>query len=164
MWQTVSQYFQDKALKITLRTKESQQRVIIQTEDGSTPPAMIKFPGEDQQQIALNWSGALDDEKCLKRCPVCECQDMYVSNNFPQITILVSIALAAVVCLVLVYHKWIGPAAIVLAAIIVLDVMIYIFKKPALICYDCKSEFRNMPIAKHHHRWEQGLGERYKKK
>ncbi|HAI14406.1 MAG TPA: hypothetical protein DCM28_22065 [Phycisphaerales bacterium] len=151
-------------MKITLRTKESQQRVIIQTDDGSTPPTMIKFPGQVPQQIALDWSGALDDEKSLKRCPACGCKDMYVSNNFPQITTLVSIALAAVVCLVLIYHKWIIPAAIVLAVVIVLDILIYLFKKPALICYDCRSEFRSMPIGKHHQRWEQGLGERYKRK
>jgi hypothetical protein len=151
-------------LKITLRTKDSQQRVIIQTEDGSTPPTMIKFPGEDQQQIALDWSGALDDEKCLRHCPVCGCKDMYVSNNFPQITTLVSIALAAVVCLILIYHQWLVPAIFVLIFVIVLDVLIYLFKKPALVCYDCRSEFRNMPIATYHHRWEQGLGERYKRK
>ena len=125
---------------------------------------MIKFPGESPQQIALDWSGALDDEKSLKHCPACNCQDMYVSNNFPQITALVSIVLAAVICLVLIYHSWIVPAVVVLAAIVVLDVMIFIFKKPAVICYNCGSEFRNMPIAKHHKRWEQGLGERYKRK
>lgn len=151
-------------MKITLRTKDTQQRVIIQTEDGSTPPTMIKFPGEDQQQIALDWNGAIDDEKCLRRCPVCTCKDMYVSNSFPQITALVSIALAAVICLIMVYHKLMLPAIIVLAVVVVVDVLIFLFKKPALICYDCRSEFRKMPIAKYHHRWEQGIGERYKRK
>lgn len=151
-------------MKITLRTKESDQRVIIQTEDGNTPPTMIKFPGEDGSQIALDWSGALDDEKCLRRCPVCSCKDMYVSNNFPQITALVSIALAAVVCLVMLYHKLLVAAIIVLVVVLVLDLLIFLFKKPALICYDCHSEFRSMPIAKYHHRWDQNVSERYKRK
>ncbi len=151
-------------MKITLRTKDSQQRVIIQTPDDAVPPAMIKFPGEPSHQIALDWSGAVDDEKCLKRCPVCGCKDMYVSNSFPQITALVSIALAAVFCLVMIYHKWIIPAIVVSVVVILVDVLIYLFKKPALICYDCQTEYRSLPISKHHGRWEQGLGERYKRK
>ena len=149
-------------MKITLRTKDSDQRIVIQTDEGSTPPAMIKFPGEKPHQIALDWDGALDDEKCLRHCPACSCKDMYVSNNFHQITVLVTIALAAVILLVFLYHHLLVPALIVLGVSIVVDVMIYIFKKPALVCYNCKSEFRSMPIAKHHKRWEHGTGSQYK--
>jgi hypothetical protein len=151
-------------LKITLRTPNSNERVIIETPDNAAPPTMIKFPGEPSQQIALDWSGAVDDEKSLKHCPVCGCKDMYVSNNFPQVTVMVTIALAAVFCQFMIFHKLIIPAIIVASLVIIIDVLIYIFKKPALICYDCQTEYRNLPISKHHGRWEHGLGERYKRK
>lgn len=155
-------------MKITLRTKESQQRLVIQTQGDAIPPAMIRFPTDPKKadakplQIAMDWDGALDDEKCLRHCPVCSCSDMYVKNSFPQITTLVTITLAAVISLILIYNTWIVPALIVLGLVIFVDVLIYLLKKPALICYQCKSEFSKMPISRYHKRWEQGIADGHK--
>jgi hypothetical protein len=53
-------------------------------------------------------------------------------------------------------------AVLVLAGVVLLDVIIYFFAGRCLVCYCCRSEFRNTPIDRHHRPWDVAVGEQYR--
>jgi hypothetical protein len=53
-------------------------------------------------------------------------------------------------------------ALAILAAVAVIDALIYLFTGRCLVCYRCRSEFRNLPIRKDHPAWELAVGEKYR--
>lgn len=130
--------------------------------DEKNPPSVVKPPVGDGPQVSLNWDQAFDDERHLRRCPVCGCRELFARKDFPQVTGLVIVVLAAVISMVLFYHRMTSLALGVLAAVVVVDLLIFFFTGRALVCYRCRSEFRDTAIRSDHPGWELAVGEKYR--
>ncbi len=115
-----------------------------------------------REEIYLDWDQTLDDHGHLRRCPVCGCRDLYTRKDFPQITGFVILLLAAVVAIVLFgfAQQWLALGIFIL--VLLLDLGIYFFANRCLVCYQCKSEYRDVDIGPHHAKWEMATAERYR--
>jgi len=130
--------------------------------DLSEPPAVVRLPDPARTPLSLNWDRALDDEQHLRHCPVCGCEALYARKQIPQVTVFALIilaALSAIVIFVLGEAIW---ALIALGLILGIDLAIFCFAKRMLVCYDCGSEFRGMPIRRDQPNWDPAVAERYR--
>lgn len=137
-------------------------RLFDVTVDEAHPPTMVRPPGEEGSDVYLMWDRALDDQGHLRRCPVCGCRELFSRKDFPQVTGFAVVVLAAVLAMVMfgMRQVWMGLA--VLAAVVLIDAVIFLFAGRCLVCYRCRSEFRDIPIGKDHRGWELATGEKYR--
>lgn len=99
----------------------------------------------------------------LTRCPKCDCRDLFVRKDFPQKLGLAIVVVAGVAFLVLAASRqrfYLG--AIVLAASVVIDLVLYAIVPKITVCYRCRAEFRDVPINTEHEGYELAIGEKYR--
>lgn len=130
--------------------------------DEAQPPSMLHDPANPSREIYLNWSGAIDDEGHLRRCPLCGCEEFFVRKDLPQVTAFVLVLITAAIAVALFAANNLLAALLVLVIVTVLDVLIFFFAKRNLVCYRCRSEFAGVPIARNQQPWQAHLGERYR--
>ena len=51
---------------------------------------------------------------------------------------------------------------VVLVVVAAIDALIYLFAGRCLVCYRCRSEFRNLPISQSQLGWDLSTGEKYR--
>ncbi len=122
----------------------------------------VQPPAEQVRDVNLQWEGALDDQQRLCRCPVCGCRELFVRKDFPQRLGLGIVIVAAVIAFVLLTLHQAFLAFGVLALPVVIDLLIYGLVGRCAVCYRCRSEFRDTPIAEDVGPWDLGTGEKYR--
>src|SRR5690606_19447450 len=133
------------------------------TVDPARPPTMVKPTDQEGPTISLDWDRALDDQRHLRRCPVCGCTDLFARKQLPQLTAFVVLILAAVAAMVLFGLQMVELAIGVLVLLVLVDAAIFLFAKRVLECYRCRSAFRDMPIRRQHPRYDAALAEKYRR-
>lgn len=155
-------------MRIDLRNPKRQKLFTVEV-DPSSPPTVVRgeraggngSPGTGHA-IHLDWDRAIDDEQHLRRCPACGCHDLYVRHEFPRLTAFVMIALAAVIAIAMLGLGQLSYALIVLGAVGLVDAGVYLFfSGKVMVCYRCRSEYRDMPIGRGARPWESAMDEQY---
>lgn len=148
-------------MKIDLHNRQREKLFRVEVDDRDPPP-MVRSP-DGHREVYLEWDQAIDDHRHLRRCPACGCRELFVRKDFPQVTGFAIVVLAAVLAM------WLSLGAeqviaglAVLGAVALLDALIYFFAGRVLVCYRCRSEFRDTPIRKDHPGWELATGEKYR--
>lgn len=162
---------------------ERRERLFRVEVDAADPPSVVKPPsdgrangdretpapgdatadGDQPREMYLDWDQAIDDLGHLRRCPVCGCRELFARKDFPQVTGFVIVVLAALVAMWLfVGARQVIAGLGVLAAVALIDAVVYLFAGRCLVCYRCRSEFRDTPIRKDHPGWELAIGEKYR--
>ncbi len=151
-------------MRINLRNLQRQRLFGVEV-DTKNPPTIVR-PLEasegDNREIYLEWASAFDDHGHLRRCPVCGCGDLFSKRDFPQVTGFTLVVLAAVVSMVLVGLDQVTAAVVVLTVLVLIDAAIFFFAGRCLVCYRCRSEFREMPMRNDHPRWDPAIGEKHR--
>lgn len=131
----------------------------------SQPPRMVPDTAAAQpgKEMYLQWDGALDDEGHLRQCPACGCRELFVRKLVPQVTAFVLIVLAAAISVAFFAADKVGSSIVVLLVVIVVDVLIYFFSPRTLVCYRCRSQYSQLPIALTQKSWDVPTGERHRK-
>lgn len=119
-------------------------------------------PASHVRDVELRWEGAIDGDGYLRLCPVCGCRELFVRKDFPQKFGLTMVVIAAAAALVLFTMGQVIAAFAVLGAMAVIDAVVYLLTPRCLVCYRCRSEFRDTPIAADHEPWELATGEKYR--
>ena len=114
------------------------------------------------REIYLEWDGAFDDHHHLRRCPACGCKELFARKDFPQVTGFVIVVAAAVCATALFGANEVIWGLVLLALVVLIDAIIYLFAGRCLVCYRCRSEYRNTPIKTDHPGWELATGEKYR--
>lgn len=143
--------------------RDSSRRPLGRVEiDLAERPTRVQIPGTDRE-VFLAWEGALDDAGHLRRCVACGCQGMFRTKSFPQITVIVVIlAFAGAIVAALGYAA--DPKVLVaMVVVLLLDVGILVFSHVLLVCYRCRSTYRDLPIARYHRRWDSREAEKWGK-
>lgn len=151
-------------MKIDLRNRNREPLYTVKL-DPKDPPSVVRDPKGQGPEVFLEWDQSIDDQGTLRRCPCCGCRDLFVRKDFAQVTALALVVLAAIFSLGLyglVGSRFLLPAGVLLGIVIVIDVLIYLYSPRCVVCYQCHSEFRDMPIGVHLHAWEPTTGERYR--
>jgi hypothetical protein len=113
------------------------------------------------KEVFLNWETALDDAGQLRRCIACGCTDMFREKSFPQVTgfvVLLAFIGAVVGALGLATNL---PVLFAMACVLVLDIAILVLSRRRLVCYDCRTTYLNLPIARYHRPWDRGVADRH---
>ncbi len=124
-------------------------------------PEHVTLQGTDRI-IDLQWDGALDEHGRLHRCVVCGCREIFKRYDFPQRFGLLLVIAAAIASIVLFARGQALWAMGVLLGAVVIDRIVYVFTKECLVCYRCRSEFRETCIDSSHEPWDLAIGEKYR--
>lgn len=145
-------------MRIDLR--DDQRRVIGSIEaDPAQRPTRVAVPGAGRD-VFLTWEGAVDDGGHLRRCVACGCGDLFREKAFPQITgLVVVLAFAGAVIGALGFVTM--PVLIVMIAILLFDAAILVFSRSRLVCYQCRSSYHHLSIARYHRSWDRAMAERH---
>jgi hypothetical protein len=130
--------------------------------DLTHPQSQAHPPNVSEHGIPLDWDNALDSQGVLQHCPACGCRELFARKDFPQrvgLAIVVLGAAAAVVMFAIGYVIW-GFA--VMGSVALADLLISPFVKRCVVCYRCRSEFRNLKIPRNHPAWDLATGEKYR--
>lgn len=147
-------------MRIDLRNPRRERLFPVEV-DGKAPTTIVRSP-DDGTEVYLDWDRALDDEGHLRRCPACGCRELFVRKDFHQVTGLLIVVLAALIAMLLFGARRVMWGFIVLGAVATIDAVIYIFAGRCLVCYRCRSEFRDLPIRRDHPTWDLSTGEKYR--
>ena len=105
-------------------------------------------------EVYLDWERAHDDSGHLRRCIVCGSEDLFRHKTFPQITPFV-IVLAFALSLIGVLGFVTDVAILIgMTGVLLLDIAILFFARTRLLCYRCRSQYRDVEIADYHHHWD----------
>lgn len=129
--------------------------------DVASRPARARLRPADRE-IDLNWQNAVDEQGRLRRCVVCGCREIFRRRDFPQrfgLMLVIAAAIASVILLARGQALW---SMCVLLAAVVIDRIVYVFTKECLVCYRCRSEFRDVAIDASHEQWDLAIGEKYR--
>lgn len=147
-------------MKINLRNLK-RERLFRAELENDKPASIVRDPEDPKREIYLNWDSAFDDNGTLRRCPVCGCRELFVRKDFPQVTGFVIVIVAALVSMFMMGLDQIIPAMAVLGIVVVIDLAVFFFTGKCLVCYRCRSEFRDTPIGDDHPKWDLPTGEKY---
>lgn len=149
-------------MRIDLR--DVNRRPLFRCEVDLTNPPREAVPpsAEGGRAIEFQWSGALDERRRLRRCPVCGCRELFVRRDFPQKTGLGIVVVAGATSMALFAIGHVLAALAVLMSVVVVDALMYLFTRRCLVCYQCRSEFRGMEIADDLESWDLAAGEKYR--
>lgn len=112
----------------------------------------------------LDWTEAVDDRNRLRRCPVCGCRDLFRRKDAPQRLGLALVILAVVASIVLFARHQVAWSLLVLVGMVIVDFMVGCFFGQCLVCYRCRSEFRDTMVDPAvHHPWDLAIGEKYRR-
>lgn len=131
----------------------------------SQPPRMVAdtAASEPGKEMYLQWDGALDDEGHLRQCPACGSKELFVRKVVPQVTAFVLIVMAAAISVAFFAADKVMASIIVLLVVIIVDVLIYFFSPKTLVCYRCRSQYSQLPIALTQKSWDATRGDRHRK-
>jgi hypothetical protein len=142
-------------------------RVVVERNDGSriglspSPQAIdVKTQTQPSREVFLHWDTALDDAGQLRRCVACGCGDLFREKAFPQVTAVIVILafLGAIVGAVGMANT---PVLFAMLVILILDVAILVLSRNRLVCYRCRTAYRDLPIARYHRPWDRALADRH---
>ncbi len=147
-------------MRIDVKDGQGRPRLTLHV-DPTRPSTVVKADDGRGPTVTMDWEKAIDDEGHLRHCPVCGCKDLYVRKQVPQLTVFVLILAAAVVAMVLFGSGLNMQAIIVLGVVLAIDLGVYWFAPRMLVCYRCRSEFREVPIGQGPRRWDSMLDLKY---
>ncbi|MBG84444.1 MAG: hypothetical protein CMJ40_07865 [Phycisphaerae bacterium] len=129
--------------------------------DAEQRPARTRTIDTDQE-VFLDWERAFDDAGQLRRCIICGSDHLYQHKTFPQITPFV-IVLAFGLSLIGVLGFVTDIAILIgMTGVLLLDIAILFFARTRLVCYRCRSQYRNLEIAEYHKPWDRSTDVRLK--
>ncbi len=116
---------------------------------------------EADRDVFLNWEGAVDDAGQLRKCLACGCSDMYAEKAFPQVTGFVVVLAFTGAALGLLGNDVPPPVLVAMTLVLIADVAILVFSRVRLVCYQCRSIYRDLTIARYHRSWDRSIADRH---
>jgi len=159
-------------MRVTLRDESRRRIGRIEVDPAARPPRVSVDPGSrapaaagdvdaPPREVFLQWEAALDDEGNLRRCIHCGCPDLFQEKAFPPFTgVIVALAFAGAALGILGFAG--RPAVLAaMAAVLVVDLGILLVARRRIVCHRCHSDYRGVPIASWHPRWDRQVADRY---
>ena len=147
-----------QGMKVVVRQLDRQRIGEIEVADG-TEPARVNTV-DTHQDVFLDWERAFDDSGHLRRCVACGSEDLFRHRTLPQITPIV-IVLAFALSLIGVLGVVTDLALLfAMIGVLIVDIVILFVARTDLVCYRCRSRYRNLDIADYHGRWDRTIATR----
>jgi hypothetical protein len=145
-------------MRILLRNIDREALGTIELSADDSPS---KVTTDRDRVVFLDWERGRDDEGHLRRCVACGGDTLYRNRRFPQIT-----GFIAVLALALGLGGILGlatgwPVFIAMLVVLALDIGILFLSPETLECYQCRSSYRDLDIARYHGRWDRSAAGRF---
>lgn len=140
---------------------DNQRRMVGEIEiDPAEQPSRARLTDQDRE-VFLNWDTALDDAGQIRRCLSCGCRDMFREKAFPPIVgVIVVLNYAALLSSLFGAAEnvfvWIGMIVLLMLGLVML-----VSSKTRLVCYQCRTSFYDLPIARYHRSWDRAIADRH---
>jgi len=145
-------------MRIELRDSSRRRIGRVRIDDASQPTRVTTTAG---REVFLNWDTAMDDGGRLRRCVACGCGDLFAEKAFPQVTgIVVVLAFAGAVAGIAGFATNL-PVLTAMVVVLALDAGILLFSRRRLVCYQCRTSYHDLPIARYHRSWDRAVAERH---
>ncbi len=132
--------------------------------DEKLRPARVRLCDADGgHDVFLQWDGALDDASSLRRCVLCNCSELYVRKNFPQVTPFVVVLAFSGTVVALLGYAANRVVFGLLAALLVLDVLTLLLAQRQAVCYGCGTVYSRVRIPRYLRVWDRSVAERFAK-
>lgn len=145
---------------------EQGQRVATVAVDPDSPPTVVHGRAADgfSEEHYLDWDRTFDDVGHLRKCPVCQCDDLFQRRPIPPVTGFVVVLAVGLVCLALwgLTSAPLGWMLAVLVAVIAVNAAIVAMAGRYLQCYRCASRFRQIVVGRDRAEWDAAVAERYR--
>jgi hypothetical protein len=122
--------------------------------DARAQPVLVRVKHRGiEQEVFLQWDGAVDDAGQLRTCVACGCPHLYRQRSLPQFTPFVLVLAAAGFVLGVMGYSNDPRVLAALIVLLVLDVAALIFARTLLVCYRCRSKYGRTPVARYIAPW-----------
>src|SRR5262249_42890745 len=119
----------------------------------------VRCPRCGQGQV---WNSAAIREGKISDCPLCGCGELYVRKDFPQrVGLLLVIAVGIAAWWLVARGELLGSLG-VLAALVLVDLLIYSLVAKITVCYRCRAEFRDLSVNPEHTGFDLATAEKYR--
>ncbi len=149
-------------MRINLRWQKDQTPVQVVANPRAAKDGFTNCSLGNGQTFELNWRDSLKPDGSLSQCPACHCRELFSRRDFPQRTGLAIVAIGAIAAMVLWSLGQVIWGFAALGAVTLIDALIVPFVGRCLVCYRCRSEFRDLPIPRSHPGWDLATGEKYR--
>ncbi len=128
----------------------------------------ITRPGTDSTQcprcgapFQIDADAELAETGRVRGCTVCEGGEFFIRKDFPQRLGLLLVIVFAVVASVFYFQERIVATFATLAALVVIDAVIYLFVARVTVCYRCRAEYRGVAYNPGHASFDLATSEKY---
>jgi hypothetical protein len=109
-----------------------------------------------------HWNTGAMPSGMLKRCPLCDCEEMFVRKNFPQrVGLLMVVAVGLVSCWLFAHGELLWSLG-VLVGLVLVDLVIYALVSKIAVCYRCRAEFLDAPDDPEREGFDLATSEKYR--
>ncbi len=114
-----------------------------------------------REEIVLDVPADLFEQRRVSRCALCPGQEFFIRKNFPQKLGLALVILAGLVASVFYARQNVPATFATLAAVAVIDAVIYLFVGRVTVCYRCRAEYRGVAYNPRHEGFDLATSEKY---
>ncbi len=114
-----------------------------------------------REQIVLDVPVELPAQRLITRCALCPGREFFIRKDFPQKLGLALVVLAALVASIFYARENIPATFATLAAVVVIDAVIYLFVGRVTVCYRCRAEYRGAGYNPQHEGFDLATSEKY---
>jgi hypothetical protein len=141
--------------RVDLELRDEHRRPIGRARvDAAARPVLVRVRGRGgEQEVFLNWDGAVDDAGQLRTCVACGCPHLFRQRSLPRFTPFVLVLAAAGFVLGVMGYSNDPIVLAALIALLVLDVGALVFARTLLVCYRCRSRYGRARVARYIARW-----------
>jgi hypothetical protein len=111
--------------------------------------------------INLNTDAELAAHGRLESCPVCGGREFFIRKDFPQRLGLLMVVVFGLAASVMYYHQRIVATFATLAALVLIDAVIYLQVGRVTVCYRCRAECRGVAYNPGHGGFDLATSEKY---
>ena len=94
--------------------------------------------------VELSLDATLAEQGRVTRCAACDGVEFFVRKDFPQKLGLALVVVFGLIATVFYSYKMVPAAFATLAALVVVDAIIFLFVGRVTVCYRCRAEYRGV--------------------
>jgi hypothetical protein len=113
------------------------------------------------EELALNVPDELANERRVVRCVACPGREFFIRRDFPQRLGLALVVVFGLAASAFFYFENIIATFATLAALVVIDAVLFLFVGKVTVCYRCRAEYRNVAYNPDHEGFDLATSEKY---
>lgn len=151
----------DRPILITHRCPKAPCRARVRTPVDRAGRTEATCPACGETRV-LDVDPELAERRRLTRCPLCPGREFFIRKDFPQRLGLGLVIAFGLFASILYYHERVIAAFATLAALVLIDAVIFLLVGRVTVCYRCRAEYRAVTYNAEHQGFDLATSEKYR--